>query len=57
MDALPNRYAELTDLQRAKIDVVINAMAAGRLVEDMGENFGSLGVPVGVGDFDLVDWL
>ena len=31
MEARPNRYEELTDLQRAAVDRLINAVAAGRL--------------------------
>ena len=30
MEARPNRYDELTDLQRAEVDRLINAIAAGR---------------------------
>jgi len=31
MDARPNRYEELTGVQRARVDRLINAVAAGRL--------------------------
>ena len=31
MELRPNRYDELTDLQRARVDRLINAVAAGRL--------------------------
>ena len=43
MNARPNRYDELTDLQRVMADRLINAIASGRRVEDTADGGFSVG--------------